>query len=230
MNILAVGPHPDDLEFGCAPILILEAAKQNRVKMLVLSKGEAGTSGTPEVRTAESREAARRIGAELAFLDVGGDCHIRHTPETSIAIAREIRREKPEIVLAPRPDENQHPDHVAVGRCVRDAARLARFGGLAELRDLAPHAIGNLYYYATTQTFGAKPDIIVNISGFETQWEAVIACHKSQIKTKDYPRLVQTHARALGAAIGVPSAIGLWVNDPVRIASISDLTLSSRHY
>lgn len=230
MNILAVGPHPDDMEFGCAPLLIQEAAKKNRVKMLVLSKGEAGTSGTPEVRTAESREAARLIGAELAFLDVGGDCHIRHMPETSIAIAREIRREKPEIVLAPYPDENQHPDHVAVGRSVRDAARLARFGGLAELRDLAPHAIGNLYFYATTQTFGAKPDIIVDISGVETQWEAVIACHKSQIKTKDYPRLVQTHARALGAAIGVPSAIGLWVNDPVRIASISDLTLSSRHY
>jgi len=230
MNILAVGPHPDDLEFGCAPILILEAAKQNRVKMLVLSKGEAGTSGTPEVRTAESREAAGLIGAELAFLDVGGDCHIRHAPETSIAIAREIRREKPGIVLAPRPDENQHPDHVAVGRSVRDAARLARFGGLVELRDLAPHAIGHLYYYATTQTFGAKPDIIVDISGVETQWEAVIACHKSQIKNKDYPRLVQTHTRALGSAIGVPSAIGLWVNDPVRIASISDLTLSSRHY
>jgi LmbE family N-acetylglucosaminyl deacetylase len=230
MNILAVGPHPDDLEFGCAPLLILEAAKKNRVKMLVLSKGEAGTSGTPEVRTAESSEAARLIGAELAFLDVGGDCHIRHAPETSIAIAREIRREKPEIVLAPRPDENQHPDHVATGRSVRDAARLARFGGLAELRDLAPHAIGNLYFYATTQTFGAKPDIIVDISGVETQWEAVIACHKSQIKTKDYPSLVQTHARALGAAIGVPLAVGLWVNDPVRIVSLSDLTLSSRHY
>jgi N-acetylglucosamine malate deacetylase 1 len=230
MNILAVGPHPDDVEFGCAPLLIQEVAKKNPVKILVLSKGEAGTSGAPEERVAESREAARLIGAEIAFLDLGGDCHIRHSPETSIAIAREIRREKPEIVLAPRPDENQHPDHAAVGRSVRDAARLARFGGLGELRGLAPHAVEHLYYYATTQTFGAKPDIIVDISGVETQWEAVIACHKSQIKTKDYPRLVQTHAWALGAAIGVSSALGLWVNDPVRIASISDLTLSSRHY
>src|SRR5215471_19251723 len=106
MNILAVGPHPDDLEFGCAPLLILEAAKKNRVKILVLSKGEAGTSGGPEERAAEATEAAGRIGAEIAFVDLGGDCHIRYTPETSIAIAREIRREKPEIVLAPHPNEN----------------------------------------------------------------------------------------------------------------------------
>jgi hypothetical protein len=50
------------------------------------------------------------------------------------------------------------------------------------------------------------------------------------MKTKSYMRLVQTRARALGATIGVSSAVGLWVNDPIRVASLSDLTLSSRHY
>ncbi|HEY7334316.1 MAG TPA: PIG-L family deacetylase [Bryobacteraceae bacterium] len=230
MNILAVGPHPDDVEFGCAALLIQEAAKNRRVKILVLSKGEAGTSGTPEERERESREAARLIGADIDFLDVGGDCHIRYTPETSIAIAREIRREKPGIVLAPHLDENQHPDHLAVGRAVRDAARLARFGGLEELRGLAPHAIDHLYYYSITQSFGERPDIIVDISAVEAEWEAVIACHKSQMKTKAYSHLVQTRARALGAAIGVSSAMGLWVNDPVCLSSLSDLTRSSRNY
>jgi LmbE family N-acetylglucosaminyl deacetylase len=101
MTILAVGPHPDDVEFGCAALLIQEARKQHRVKILLLSRGEAGSSGSPEQRERESREAARLMGAEIQFLDLGGDCHIRHTPENAILLARELRREKPAIVLAP---------------------------------------------------------------------------------------------------------------------------------
>jgi N-acetylglucosamine malate deacetylase 1 len=230
MTILAVGPHPDDVEFGCAALLIQEARKQHRVKILVLSRGEAGTSGSPVERERESREAARLIGAEIQFLDLGGDCHIRHTPENAILLARDLRLEKPEIVLAPQPDENQHPDHSVAGRLARDAARLARYGGLRELSDLPTHAIGHLYYYSVTQSFGEKPDIVIDATDVEAQWEAAMACHESQMKTKSYLRLVQTRARALGATIGVSSAVGLWVNDPIRLASLSDLTLSSRNY
>ena len=63
MNILAVGAHPDDIEFGCAHALIQEVRKGNRVKLLVLSRGEAGSNGTPEareVRSSRRREADRR--------------------------------------------------------------------------------------------------------------------------------------------------------------------------
>src|SRR5690348_5377567 len=129
MKILAVGAHPDDVEFGCAPLLIQEVKNGHQVRILVLSKGEAGSSGTPEERARESCEAARIIGAELEFLDFGGDCHLRHTPENSVEMARQIRTFQPDIVLAPTLEENQHPDHSVAGRIVRDAARLARFGG-----------------------------------------------------------------------------------------------------
>ena len=230
MKILAVGPHPDDVEFGCAPVLIQEVNRGNQVKILVLTKGEAATSGTPELRAQEAREAARLIGAEIEFLDFGGDCHIRHTPENSIAMARQLRLFQPDIVLAPHLDEDQHPDHVAVGRMVRDAARLARYGGLEELRPLASHAIGHLYYYSITQGFGARPDIVIDVSEVEAQWEASILCHQTQMKTKAYLKLVLSRARSLGAAIGVSCALGLWVNDPVRLGALSDLTLSSRNY
>jgi bacillithiol biosynthesis deacetylase BshB1 len=238
VKILAVGPHPDDIEFGCAPLLIQEIQKGNQVRIAVLSKGEAASHGTPEERVEEAHAAARVMGAEIVFLDhlldhpseTGGDCHLRHSPENAFAIAGEIRRFQPRIVLAPHPDENQHPDHSAAARLVRDACRLARFGGLKELKDLAPHAIGSLYFYSITQTFSVNPDIVIDTSSIESQWEAAIACHKSQMKTKAYLHLVQTRARALGASIGVSSAVGLWVNDPVRLGSLSDLTLSSRNY
>lgn len=238
MKILAVGPHPDDIEFGCAPVLIQEIRKGNQVRIVVLSKGEAASHGSPEERVEEANAAARVMGAEIGFLDHlldhpssrGGDCHLRHSPENAFAIAGEIRRFQPRIVLAPHPDENQHPDHSAAARLVRDAARLARYAGLKELQDLPPHAIGNLYFYSITQTYSLNPDIVIDTSGIESEWEAAIACHRSQMKTKAYLHLVQTRARALGASIGVSSAVGLWVNDPVRLSSLSDLTLSSRNF
>ena len=230
LRILAVGPHPDDVEFGCVPLLIQEVRKGNQAKILVLSKGEASTSGTPVEREQEAREAARMIGAEIDFLELGGDCHIRYTPESSIAIARQIRLYRPEIVLAPHLGEDQHPDHVAVGRIVRDAARLARYAGLEEIRGLASHSIGHLYFYSITQSFGALPDIVIDTSTVEEQWDAAMMCHKTQMKTRAYIELVRARARFLGSAIGTYSAIGLWVNDPIRLESISALTLSSRNY
>jgi bacillithiol biosynthesis deacetylase BshB1 len=238
VKILAVGPHPDDIEFGCAPILIQEVRNGNQVRIAVLSKGEAGSHGTPEERVEEATAAARVMGTEIGFLDEdldhplerGGDCHLRHSPENAFAIAAEIRRFQPRIVLAPHPDENQHPDHSAAARLVRDATRLARYRGLKNLQDLPPHAIGNLYFYSITQTSLSNPDIVIDTSSIESQWEAALACHASQMKTKAYLNLVQTRARGLGASIGVASAVGLWVNDPIRLGSLSDLTLSSRNF
>ena len=68
-KILAIGAHPDDVEFGCAPLLIKEVEKGNEVKILCLSLGEAGSSGTPEGRKQEAIDAAKIIGAEIEFLD-----------------------------------------------------------------------------------------------------------------------------------------------------------------
>lgn len=229
-KILAVGPHPDDIEFGCAPVLMQEVRSGNQVRMVVLTKGEASTSGTPQERVEEARAAAHVMGAEIEFLEMGGDCHLRRDTASAVAIARQIRQFQPGIVLAPHPDENQHPDHIAASGMVRDATRLARYGGVPELQDLPRHAIGHLYFYSITQTFLPTPDIVIDVSSIESEWEAAIACHKSQMKTKAYMKLVQTRARALGATIGVSTAVGLWANDPIRLGKLSDLALSSRNY
>ena len=61
----------------------------------------------------------------------------KSAPPTRSSWRRIIRRVRPGIVLAPSLVENQHPDHARLGRLVRDAARLARYGGVEELRALA---------------------------------------------------------------------------------------------
>ena len=228
MRILAVGAHPDDVEFGCAPILIQEVRQGNEVRILVTSKGEAASAGTPEERAQEARDAARIIGAAIQFLEMGGDGHIQHTPSNAMVLAREIRRFKPDTILAPHPSENQHPDHSAIGKGVRDAARLARYGGLRDLEDLPAHPITSLYYYNITQLLADSPHLVMDVSAVRETWEAVIQCHKTQMKTRNYLELVLSRARALGAAVGVDYAVGLWANDPIRVGSLADLRLSSR--
>ena len=227
MNILAIGPHPDDIEFGCAPVLIKEIRKGNQVKLLVLSRGEAGTTGTPELREREARDAAARMGAALEFLDFGGDCNLQYTPENRLRIAREIRVFRPSIVLTTHPGENQHPDHSVVGKLTRDAARLARYGGL--LQPLAPHKIDNLFYYNVTQ-HGLTPDLVIDIGDVVEEWEAVMKCHGSQVNSRSYIDLQLSATRLLGLSVGVGHALGLYANDPLRLDALSDITLSSRNF
>ena len=57
---------------------------------------------------------------------------------------------RPRFVLAPTTVENQHPDHIVVGQTVRHAARLARYGGVAELKKQSRHVIEQLLLYAVT--------------------------------------------------------------------------------
>ncbi|TAN22195.1 MAG: hypothetical protein EPN33_08830 [Acidobacteria bacterium] len=230
MKILAVGPHPDDIEFGCAPLLLREVDAGHELVLRVLSRGEAASAGTPELREREARAAAKLMGATIEFLDFRGDCQLEATPANAIRLAGEIRRLQPEIVLAPNPAENQHPDHAAAGRLMRDACRLARYGGLLELRALAPYRVAQLYFYDITQHGVRGPDIVVDISDLVDRWEAVMRCHASQVNSRGYIELQKTAAHLLGLSVGVEYACGVYVNEPVRVERLSALQLSARNY
>lgn len=230
MKILAVGAHPDDIEFGCAPLLIQEQQAGAEVKLLVLSRGEAGSAGTPEEREQEARAAAQRMQADIEFMDFRGDCHLEVTPANALRLAAEIRRFQPGIVLAPNPAPNQHPDHTAAGALMRDACRLARYGGLADLKMHPPHKIGHLYFYDITQHGVQAPDLVIDISAVVEAWKAVMDCHASQTQSKQYVELQLSAARLLGLSIGVDYAAGIYANDPVRLARLSELTLSARNF
>src|SRR5215218_9138924 len=141
MRILAVGAHPDDIEFGCGGILLAEAERGATITFCVCSRGESGTNGTPQEREAEARRAAEMAGAKIEFLHLGGDCHIARRNENAFAIARQIRQVKPDVLLSSVTTADQHPDHAIVGELARAAARLARYGGIAELRPLQPHTV-----------------------------------------------------------------------------------------
>ena len=230
MKILAIGAHPDDVEFGCGALMIKEAQKGNQIKYVTCSLGEAGTNGTAEGRKKESEEAAKMVGAEIEFLNFGGDCHIEYKPQNAFTLAKVIREYKPNVVLTQQIKENQHPDHATIAKLTRDACRMARYGGLEEIKSLPVHRVDALYFFPSSVDFDGQPDILADVSEQFEKWQQTMGCHKSQMKTTDYLELVNTKAAALGRSIGVKYAAALWKNDPLVIDSFSDITLSSRNY
>ncbi len=230
MKLLAIGAHPDDIEFGCGGLIIKEVEKGSQVKYLTCSLGEAGSNGTADGRKAEAEAAAKLVGAEIEFLDFGGDCHFEYKPQNAIALAKIIRQFKPNVVLTQQLKENQHPDHAVIAKLTRDACRMARYGGLTELKELPVHKIDGLYYFPSSVDFDGQPDILIDVSDYFEKWQEAMNCHKSQMKTTDYLELINSKAAALGRSIGIKYAVALWANEPMRLDSLADITLSSRNY
>lgn len=232
--LLAFGAHPDDIEFGAGGIVAREAQLGRPIHFVLCSHGEAGSHGTPKQRIAESKKAAKILGATIEFIKLDGDAHLEIRAAHAIKLAQIIRRTRPGIILAPSVVENQHPDHWRLGKLVRDAARLARFGGVKELRRLPPHAIDQLFFYAVTPE--AEPrdisPVIFDVSAPEiiSAWTAAMAAHQSQVKARNYLDLQLTRARLLGARAGIGHAIALFPNDPLVLDSLAQSGRSARRF
>ena len=232
VDLLVFGAHPDDIEFGCGGVIARETQSGRSAHFVVCSKGESGTRGTPRQRVAEARGAAALLGAGIEFAALGGDAHFEESLTHVLTLARLIRRHAPAVLLAPTCEPNQHPDHAKLGRMVRDAARLARYGGVRELRGLPAHAVGQLFFYAVSP--GAEPGvsgrILMDVSpeSVMTAWRAAMAAHASQMATRDSLDLQVTRARLRGHEAGVGHAIALWPNDAPVFESLASLQRAAR--
>lgn len=233
-DVLAFGAHPDDIEFGCGGVIARETQSGRRAHLVVCSRGEAGTNGTPAERSAEAEKAAALLGATLEFIELDGDAHLELRVAHAIKLAGIIRRLRPTLLLAPTLVPNQHPDHWRLAQLVRDAARLARYGGVAELQGQPPHAVGQIFFYAITPDAEPRdlPPLFVDISAPETlaAWTAAMEAHVSQLKTRNYVSLQLARATVNGSRCGAIAAAALFPNDPLVFDSLAPLTRAARRF
>jgi LmbE family N-acetylglucosaminyl deacetylase len=134
-RVLAVGAHPDDVEFGCGATLAKWAASGSHVELLVLTDGSKG-SWEPEqdlaalvaTRRDEQRAAGRRLGVDqVHFLDAV-DGELEADPARREQVCAVIRAARPDVVLGHDPWKQYrlHPDHRRAGELVIEGIVAAR--------------------------------------------------------------------------------------------------------
>lgn len=224
LDLLAFGPHPDDVEICCAGTLLKVRAAGGRVGIVDLTAGEMGTRGSREIRAAETAEATRRLGLDhRSCLDLG-DGRLREGLENELAVVRVLRELKPDVVLTPwRVDD--HPDHEHAARIVRNACFLSGMGRVET--DQEPFRPRALLSYPGRREF--QPSFVVDITPF---WEARLhaaQAYKSQfhdpdsrepetaISSPDFWHFIQARAMYYGHLIGTRYGEAFWTEGTLEI-------------
>jgi LmbE family N-acetylglucosaminyl deacetylase len=183
-SALAVGAHPDDVEFGAGGTLARWAAAGCVVHHLVLTDGSKGTwdltadpAALVATRRDEQRAAAGALGAtgDVRFLDrVDGD--LVADAATRGEVARTIRELRPEAVLGHDPWRRYrlHPDHRAAGFLTCDAVVAAREPHV-RIDDLDAWRPSLLLLWEADE-----PDVAVDVSGHAEAKLAALLAHASQ--------------------------------------------------
>jgi LmbE family N-acetylglucosaminyl deacetylase len=181
--VLAVGAHPDDIEFGCGATLWRWAASGTEVVLLVLTDGSKGTwereidvPALVRQRRVEQQAAAETLGAaRVEFLDlVDGELEAGRAERA--AVCEVIRRVQPDTVLGHDPWKRYrlHPDHRRAGELVVDAVVAARDPQFFPERGPAFRPQRLLLFEAD------EPDHVEDAGpGFEAKVAALL-CHRSQ--------------------------------------------------
>jgi LmbE family N-acetylglucosaminyl deacetylase len=181
--VLAIGAHPDDIEFGCGATLARWAASGAEVVLLILTDGSKGTwerdidlAALVEQRRSEQRSAAATLGAAtVEFLDlVDGELEAGRAERA--AVCEVIRRVQPDTVVGHDPWKRYrlHPDHRRAGELAVDAVVAARDPQFFPERGPAFRPERLLLFEAD------DPDHIEDAGpGFDAKVAALL-CHRSQ--------------------------------------------------
>lgn len=146
---LAVGAHPDDVEFGCGATLARWAEAGCEVSLVVCTDGSKGTwdpdadtAALVATRQAEARAAAAALGARGTVVFLGRvDGELANDRSTRSDLARVIRELRPDVLVGHDPWRRYrlHPDHRAAGFLTCDALVAARDPHFFPEHGLAPH-------------------------------------------------------------------------------------------
>jgi LmbE family N-acetylglucosaminyl deacetylase len=198
VRALAIGAHPDDIEFGCGATLAKWASAGCRVHHLVLTDGSKGT-WDPEQELAELvAERRAECLAAAAVIDTRSDAGTAPADDDRVtfldrvdgeladgvderrAVCRIIRAVRPSVILGHDPWRRYrlHPDHRAAGFLTVDALVAARDPHFFPELDLAPHRPSALLLWEPDQ-----PNHVEDAHGFEDTKVRALLCHLSQQQT-----------------------------------------------
>ena len=187
-SALAIGAHPDDVEFGCGATLAKWAADGCVVHHLILTDGSKGTwdpnvnpSELAVMRQGEQRDAAQRLGATGQVVFLGWpDGELESSLRQRWQVAFWIRKLMPAVVLGHDPWKRYrlHPDHRNAGFLVCDGIVAARDPHFFPEQNLAHHRPDRLLLWEAD-----APDHVEDVSDFVDTKLAALEAHTSQFES-----------------------------------------------
>jgi LmbE family N-acetylglucosaminyl deacetylase len=213
-RVLVVFAHPDDAEFGAAPTIASLSAAGARVDYVVTTDGSKGTEDpavTPEslaaTRIAEQRAAADVLGvSEIVHLGYP-DGYLTASLELRRDIVRQIRRFRPDLVIAQNPlrrlDGNpfiSHPDHLATGEATLSAVYPAARDRL-NFPELLEEGLEPWKVRQALVSGVERPNLWVDVGASFATGMRALRCHVSQLADPD---AVEARMRERVAEVGKP--------------------------
>ena len=223
-DVICIGAHPDDVEIGMGATVAKLVSEGKRVAIVDLTNGEPTPNGTPEMRAAESVEAARLLGVERRTLSQRNR-YLFDTVEARTELAEVIRELRPRVLFVPYADD-AHPDHIAASS-IAIAARFYSKFTKTEMRG-EPFFPERIYrYMAVHLRVIAEPSFIVDVSDHMDTKLAAISAYHSQFSASPANagifELVKQTGAMWGALGRVQAGEPFFALEPLALRSIRDL-------
>jgi N-acetylglucosamine malate deacetylase 1 len=216
LDLLAFGVHPDDVELGCAGLLLIEKRNGKKTGIIDLTQGELGTRGTIFTRKEEAEVAAKILEVDVRENLQMADGFFENNETHQRKIIEVLRKYQPEVIIC-NASEDRHPDHGRSASLVSDAAFLSGLLKIETTKDgILQKPWRPKYVLQYIQDRYLKPDFIVDISSeinnkidsikaYKTQFYDPTSTDTNQtyISTPAFLDAVISRAAMFGKMIGV---------------------------
>jgi bacillithiol biosynthesis deacetylase BshB1 len=235
LDLLAIAPHPDDVELTSGGTLLKMVDAGYRTGILDLTRGETGTRGTPEIRLREAAAAGKILGVKIRRNLGLPDAHLKVTDKFKMAVAQVIRELEPHTVILPY-WEGRHPDHYTAATLGYEACFIA---GLKNYpmpgKPFRPFKILYAAAYADV-----RPTIVVDITKQYDRRRRAILAYASQFKPPKSEKRsrvaipldaleerMSLQARHYGSLIGVKYAEGFVLKEVSQVDDVVKMPVRS---
>jgi len=218
-RVLAVGAHPDDIEFGSAATLAKWAEQGAEVHLCVCTDGSKGTwdaaadlAQLVATREDEQRDAAKVLGAvDVRFLRrVDGE--LVNEADLRAELCATIREIRPDVVLGHDPwrAHRLHPDHREAGLALVESIVAARDPHFFPEQGLAPHRPAVLLLFEP-----ARIDHVERVDGYVERKVDALLAHRSQWRST-----MAIDERDRHGAVDQRAAFVAGLHDEARVAGL----------
>ncbi len=194
LDVVAVAPHPDDLEIMCGGTLAKLVKQGYRVGIFDLTTGEPTPRGNEETRQREAEAARQVLGVQVRLCLELPNRELMDGPPARYRLATELRRYHPRLVITtagrtPAASPDHHQGHL-LAEAARFYAQLTKWDDRFD--QTRPYRVPHLVYVPFP--FDAEQRLwnssfVIDISDTFEQKIAAIRCYESQFEPARFDKV-----------------------------------------